>query len=174
MVGGLLMMFVLLLGPSLAGAQQLAMNPHHAYPVDWVFTVELTIECAGQAVKGVETTLTFDSSILQLDDVTPGSWFTGSGQDFFFFDYTDVEPQGNIHVASSILDGTLDQDGVFAVLHFTGLVPGTSPVEFTEVDVRDENNGVLVFGHSIGDLITLDPAIDVQPYRFGHLKAVYR
>jgi hypothetical protein len=173
-VGSGLLIFLLVLGPGLAGAQEIVMNPHHAFPVDWVFTVELTIDCAGRDVKGVETRLTFDPAILQLDDVTPGSWFTGSGLDFFFYDYTDNEPQGNIHIASSVLEGTLNTDDVFAVLHFTGVGIGTSPVDFTEVDVRDATNGILVFGHSIGDLITLDPAVEIQPYRFGQLKAVYR
>ena len=99
-------------------AQSLYFDPSHAFPQDLIFTVDLYLECGGLAVKGVETALTFDPAILRLDEVTPGPWFTGSGNQYFFYDYTDIEPQGNIHVATSILDGTIDQDGVFAVLHF--------------------------------------------------------
>ena len=155
-------------------AQGLALDPSHSFPTDFVFTVDLTIDCAGHAVKGIETALTFDSSFLQLDDVTPGPWFTGSGQTFYFFDYTDIEPQGNIHFACSVLDGTIAADGVLATLHFTATGSGTSPVDFTDLDVRDALNAPLPFNHSIYDQITVDTAIRARSRTFGYLKAIYR
>ena len=80
-----------------------------------------------ESAAGVETTLTFDSSILQLDDVTPGDWFTGSGQDFFFFDYTPEVDAGTIHLASSVLDGALQGAGILAVVPLAAL-PGVGQV----------------------------------------------
>jgi hypothetical protein len=157
-----------------AMAQGLALNPTHSFPTDFTFTVDLTIDCAGMDVKGIETALTFDPSFLHLDDVTPGPWFTGTGQGFYFFDYTDIEPQGNIHIACSVLDGTNDQDAVLATLQFTATGFGNSPVDFTEVDVRDNLNATLPFGHSLNDQITIDTAIPSQPLTFGYLKAIYR
>jgi len=157
-----------------AMAQELALDPSHSFPVEFVFTVDLTIDCAGQAVKGIETALTFDPSFLHLDDVTPGPWLTGTGQTFYFFDYTDNEAQGNIHFACSVLDGTNDQDAVLATLHFTATGFGTSPVDFIDVDVRDTVNTPLGFGHSTDDRITIDTAIRTQPETFGYLKAIYR
>jgi hypothetical protein len=162
------------LAASGAGAQSLYFDPSHAFPQDLIFTVDLHIACGGLAVKGVETALTFDPALLRLDDVTPGPWFTGAGQDFFFFDYTDLEAQGNIHVASSILDGTRDQDGVFAVLHFSSRTFGTTPLTFTDVDVRGVDNANLGFVSSTGDSITIDPVVRIEPRPFGFLKAIYR
>jgi hypothetical protein len=157
-----------------ASAQTLFFDPSHAFPQDLIFTVDLYIDCGGLAVKGVETALTFDPDLLRLDDVTPGPWFTGSGRQFFFFDYTDLEAQGNVHVASSILDGTHDQDEVFAVLHFSSRTFGTTPLTFTDVDVRGFDNADLGFAHSTNDSITIDPVVRTEPRPFGHLKAIYR
>jgi len=157
-----------------AMAQGLALNPSNSFPTDFTFTVDLTIDCAGMAVKGIETALTFDPSFLQLVDVTPGPWLTDTGQTFYFFDYTDIEPQGNIHIACSVLDGTNDQNAVLATLHFTAYGFGTSPVDFTDVDVRDAVNATLPFGYSLYDQITIDTAIESEHLTFGYLKAIYR
>jgi hypothetical protein len=163
-----------LTSPTPAVAQEIFMDPSVSLPTDFVFTVDIGIDCAGQAVKGVETILAFDSFLLHLDSITPGPWYTDTGQDFYFFDYTDIDPQGIIHFASSVLDGTNDQSMTIAVCHFTALGFGSTPVIFQDVDVRDGNNLDLGFGHSVGDLIQIDPVIPVAVSSFGALKALFR
>jgi hypothetical protein len=136
--------------------------------------VDIAIDCVGQAVKGVEAELTFDPLLLHLDAVTAGSWYTDTGRDYYFFDYTSVDPQGTIHFASSVLDGTNDQSLTIAVCHFTVLDFGSTPVIFQDVDVRSPDNVDLGFGHSTGDLIQIDPAIPANGTSFGGLKALFR
>jgi hypothetical protein len=163
-----------LLAPPPASAQELFVDPTLSTPVDLVFTVDIAIDCAGLSVKGVESILAFDPFLLRLDAVTPGPWYTGTGRDYYFFDYTAIEPQGTIHFASSVLSGANDQSLTIAVCHFTVLGFGSTPVIFQDVDVRDPDNLDLGFGHSIGDLILIDPAIPVVLSSFGGVKALYR
>jgi hypothetical protein len=160
--------------PQPAVAQEIFVDPAISLPNEFVFTVDIAIDCAGLAVKGVETTLAFDPFLLHLDAITPGPWYTGLGQDYYFFDYTPVDPQGLIHFASSVLEGTNDQSLTIAVCHFTALGFGSTPVIFQDVDVRDAFNVDLGFGHSVGDLIQIDPAIPVTASSFGAVKALFR
>jgi len=157
-----------------AVAQELFVDPTISIPSEFNFTVDIAIDCAGLAVKGVEAVLAFDPLLLHLDAITAGPWYTDSGQDYFFFDYTDVDPEGVIHFASSILDGTNDQSLTIAVCHFTALDFGSTAVIFQTVDVRGPDNMDLGFGHSIGDLILIDSAVPVTATTFGELKALFR
>ena len=157
-----------------AVAQELFVDPSISLPSDFVFTVDIAIDCAGLAVKGVETTLSFDPFLLQLDAITPGPWFTGTGLDYYFFDYTAIEPQGTIHFASSVLEGTNNQSLTIAVCHFTALGFGSTPVIFLDVDVRGPDNMDLGFGHSTGDLIQIDQAVPVTSTTFSGLKVLFR
>jgi hypothetical protein len=157
-----------------AVAQELFVDPSISLPSELVFTVDIAIDCAGQEVKGVETILAFDPILLILDAVTPGPWFSGTGLDYYFFDYTAIEPQGTIHFASSVLDGSNNQSLTIAVCHFTALGFGTTPLIFQDVDVRGPNNLDLGFGHSTGDLVHIDQAVPVTTTSYGRLKALFR
>ncbi len=157
-----------------AAAQEIFVDPSVSIPNDFIFTVDIGIDCAGQAVKGVEVILAFDSSLLHLDAITPGPWYTGTGVDFFFYDYSNVDPAGTIHLASSILDGSNDQSLTIAVCHFTAYGFGSTQVIFQDVDVRDPDNMDLGFGHSTGDLIQIDPAVPATATTFGGVKVLFR
>ncbi len=160
--------------PSLALAQEVLVDPSFSQPVEFVLTVDIAIDCAGLPVKGVEVVLTFDPLLLNLEAISPGPWYTEYGQDFYFFDYTSVVPQGTIHFASSVLEGTNDQSSTIAVCHFTASGYGMTPLIFQEVDVRDINNVDLGFGHSEGDMILLGPTLPVTASSFGALKVLFR
>lgn len=155
-----------------AFAQELYFDPDPTIPVDPVFAVPLHMQTGGLDVKGIEVNITFDQSLVRLDSVSAGPWYTDAGQDFFFWDYTAPSTSA-IHFASAMLDGTRSQDGVVAYCHFTILDFGVSPLDFTEVDVRDVDNSPLGFTGNSGSII-LDPAIENQPIRFSTLKAIYR
>lgn len=162
----------MLLSPAVA--QELFVDPTVSLPTEVNFTVDIAIDCAGLDVKGVEAILAFDPFLLHLDAIEPGPWYTGTGQDYFFFDYTDVDPQGTIHFSSSVLAGTNDESQTIAVCHFTALDFGSTPVIFQDVDIRGPENLDLGFGHSTGDLIHIDSAVPVVKSSFGSFKALYR
>lgn len=157
-----------------ASAQTVAFDPAESVPTEPVFSVNIEIDCAGQAVKGVELKVAFDPFLVRLEGITAGPWFTGSGQAHYFYDYTNDEPQGVIHLASAVLDGTLSGIGTLAVCHFTILDFGTSPLIFQSLDVRGLANIDLGFAHSTGDRIILDPVVGVEAQSFGAVKLLFR
>jgi hypothetical protein len=163
-----------LTGSAPAGAQGFLLDPAFTVPSDFDFTVDIAIDCAGLEVKGVEIVLEYDPLLLQLNEITPGPWYTALGRDFYFFDYTEIASPGIAHFASSVLEGTNDQSLTIAVYHFTAQGFGLTPLVFVEVDVRDATNQVLDFGHSTGDLILIDPAVPVTDTSFGALKVLFR
>jgi hypothetical protein len=170
---GLVVMASLALG-SPAMAQIISFNPSATVPDDPTFDVLIDIDCVGEDVKGLELQVAFDPFLVQLDGISPGPWYTGSGQSHYFYDYTDSDPQGVIHFASAVLDGTLSGAGNLAVCHFSLIGFGVSPLIFQDIDVRGLDNIDLGFAHSTGDQIILDPVVDVQKRAFGAIKAIYR
>ncbi len=155
-----------------AAAQMLRFDPDPYSPVDEQFSVSLVLEANGFDVKGVEAVITYNPALVTLDSITPGPWFTDSGQGFFFWDYT-TQFTTNIHFASAILDGTNSSDAVLANCHFTFVDFGSCPLDFTLVDVRDVNNDGLPFDSDSG-LIILDNVVDVKKLKFPALKAIFR
>lgn len=155
-------------------AQTILFNPSESMPNEPEFTLSIDIDCGAAAVKGVEVKVAFDPFLVHLDAITPGDWYDTSGLPYYFFDYTGTDPEGVIHLASAVLEGSLSGTGTLAVCHFSMVDFGISPLIFQDVDVRDPFNINLGFGHSTGDRIVIDPVVDVQERNFGHIKAIYR
>jgi hypothetical protein len=153
-------------------SQTLHFEPDPFIPQNYDFTIPLLIEAGGHEVKGVETLITFDPALVTLTSITPGPWYTDSGQDFFFWDYTTPFTYA-IHFASAMLDGTNNTDGVIALCHFSFVDFGSSILDFELVDVRDVENNALPFVSDNG-LILLGNAVDTQKVSFNSLKAIYR
>jgi hypothetical protein len=156
-----------------AGAQTVSMVPHIALPTTTTFTVDFYLNSDFNEVMGVEIALTFDETIVLLDNITAGDWFTSSAQEYFFWDYT-TPGTDTIHFTGALLSHGQVVDGVLAVCHFTALGPGVSPVEFVDVDVRDGANQAYGAGHTIDDQIIIDYAIGNETMSFGRVKGLYR
>jgi len=157
---------------STVSAQTLRFDPDPFIPQDYVFTVPLVIESGGLEVKGVESLITFDPAMVKLDSITPGPWYTDSGQNFFFWDYTTPFTYA-IHFASAMLDGTNNSDGIIAYCHFSFVDFGTCILDFNDVDLRDVNNQSLPFVSDNGEII-LGNAVSGKKVLFGGLKAIYK
>lgn len=173
-LGFVILSLVLCISPFItpANAQMLRFDPDPFIPFNQHFTVPLVLDSGALHVKGVEATITFDPALVTLDSVTAGPWYTDSGQDFFFWDYTTPLTYA-IHFASAMLDGTSNADGVIALCHFSFAGFGVCPLDFTLVDVRDFENNELTFDSDSG-LIFLDAAVETKQVNFNALKAIYR
>lgn len=162
----------LILSASPTTAQSLRFDPDPFIPQDYTFSVPLLLESGGLEVKGVESIISFDNALVALDSITPGPWYTGSSQSFFFWDYT-TPACNTIHFASAKLDGTGNADGIIAFCHFSFVNFGECPLVFNEVDVRGPDNQTLPFTADDG-LIKLGNAVEIQNVSLGNLKAIYR
>jgi len=170
----LLLLLLPINAPSAGFAQSISFDPSDTIPTDPDFEVIIAIDCVADLVKGIELSASYDPNLVQLNSITAGPWYTGSGQSFYFFDYTNLDPAGSIHFASAVLDGTLGGNGVLAICNFSVLSLGVSPLDFIDLSVRDADNFPLAFNNSTGDQITIDPAVTEEGNSFGTIKAIYR
>jgi len=162
-----------LLATAPAGAQTVSMVPHVAIPSASTFTVSFYLDSDYQDVMGVEVELTFDETIVQLDQITIGDWFTSPGREYFFWDYT-TPGTDRIHFTGALFDEGQVANGVLGICHFSVLSPGICPVDFVDVDVRDSNNQDYGANHTTGDQIIIDYAIGNETLSFGRVKTLYR
>lgn len=171
-LGLLSVILFICMSQSAASAQNLRFDPDPFIPLNEQFAVPLIFETGGLDIKGVEVTITFDPALVRLDSITPGAWYTGSGQDFFFWDYT-IPYTYAIHFASAMLDGTNNIDDVLALCHFSFVDFGLCPLDFTLVDVRDVSNDPVTTTTDPG-VIYLNAAVETVNVKFNSLKAIYR
>lgn len=174
--GGIAFLLVVLsfLGAFGAAAAPLVfVLPSSTVPSQAEFTVALMLDTGGDDVLGLHVSIQFDNAIVQLNRIDPGTWFTTSGVDYFFWDYTHSGTE-LIHFAASRLGSASTTGGQVAVMHFTALMGGISPLTFLGCDVRDFQNQPLDADHSTGDRIVIDEAIPADPTTFGEVKALFR
>ena len=158
---------------SAPAAQTVSMVPHIAEPVTIAFSVYVYLDSDFEDVQGVEISMTFDETIVQLEEILPGDWFTSSGLEYFFWDYT-TPGTDTIHFTGALLHEGRVANGVLGICNFTAIAVGVSPVDFVDVDVRDSVNADLGAAHSTGDLIIIDFAIADESLSFGEIKTLYR
>jgi len=149
-------------------------EPAVSVPVVPEFTVDLAVAAVGRQVKGAEIVVDYDPAVVELTGIDPGPWIADQGLQYFFFDYTPQAPAGELHLDMSFLDGTGTGNGILAVCRFTAVDVGTSPLDFVTVDVRDDQNQPLAFGHSTGDEIIVEEAIATSTATLGAVKSLFR
>ncbi len=135
-----------------AVAQQIYINPPVSEPLEPYLTVDVVIATAGLDVMGMEIEIAFDPTVVALDHIEPGEWVTSAGLDYFFYDLT-TPGTDVIRFDMAFLGTGRTGDGQVAICHFHAASPGTSPLEFGTLDIRDPDNAQLTFTHSEGDQI---------------------
>jgi hypothetical protein len=159
--------------PSLLFAQTVALLPALTIPTTIEFTVAVTLETGGDEVMGIEASLSFDSAVVRLERVDPGPWFTGAVQEHFYWDYTHENTE-LVRFTGALLGSGSSDDGVVAICRFTALAAGVSPVQFLGLEVRGPDNADLGAGHSTGDLIIIEAAVDDRRRAWGTVKAAWK
>ncbi len=156
-----------------ARAQDISVDPSISAPQEPEFTVALAIGTGGQQIVGLEVEIGFDPTLVELHGVDAGTWVTGSGLEYFFWDHT--EPGADtIHLTMAFLGASRTGSGQLAVCRFAALAVGVCPLEFLSLDVRGPDNVDLGFTHSEGDKIVIDAAIGAEEVTLGRVKALYR
>jgi len=157
-----------------ASAQWIGFNPSETVPSNEVFTVDLVLDTEGEVIMGVDALFSFDPAVVRLDSVTIGDWFSGAPQPSFFWADAATGVPGVARVIGSVVTTGRDGSGALAVLHFTVVAAGFSPLSFLAVTVRDPLNAPVPVTPSTGDRIIIEEAIDVRAAAFGEVQALYR
>ncbi len=105
------------------------------------FTVELKATSITN-LKGYSVTLSYDPTLLSLQEVTEGPFLSGKGKTFFY----TTEEQNTILIDNALLGETLSTsgEGTLATLSFTSLKAGSTSIEFSLAKTRDTSNKEII------------------------------
>jgi hypothetical protein len=105
------------------------------------FTVELKVTSITD-LKGYSVTLSYDPTLISLQEVTEGSFFSAKGKTFFY----TKEDNNTILIDCALLGKTLSisGEGTLATLSFTCLKAGSTNIEFSLAKTRDTLNKEIV------------------------------
>jgi len=105
------------------------------------FTVELKATSITN-LKGYSVTLSYDPTLISLQEVTEGPFFSEKGKTFFY----SREDQATILIDNVLLgtDLSISGEGTLATLSFTCLKAGSTSIEFSLTKTRDTNNKEIV------------------------------
>ena len=107
------------------------------------FTVELKTTSITN-LKGYSVTLSYDSTLISLQEVKEGPFFSTKGKTFFYKKVDDT--QGTILIDCALLgtDLSISGEGTLATLSFTCLKAGSTSIEFSLAKTRDTYNKEIV------------------------------
>jgi hypothetical protein len=105
------------------------------------FTVELKATSITN-LKGYSVTLSYNPTLLSLQEVTEGPFFSTKGETFFY----SKEDNGTILIDCALLGKTLSVsgEGTLATISFTCLKAGSTGIEFSLAKTRDALNKEIV------------------------------
>ena len=105
------------------------------------FTVELKVTSITN-LKGYSVTLSYDPTLINLQEVTEGPFFSSKGETFFY----SKEDNNTILIDCALLGKTLSTsgEGTLATLSFTSLKAGSTSIEFSLAKTRDALNKEIV------------------------------
>lgn len=165
---------VLLASALPAAAQWIGFNPAETVPSTENFTVDLVLDTEGVTVMGADVLFSFDPAVVHLDAVTVGDWFTTAVEPHFFWADPALSVPGVVHVSGTVMTTGRSGAGTLAVLHFTAVAAGFSPLTFQAVGLRNALNAPVPHTRSTGDRIIIEEAIPAATTSFGDLKASWR
>ena len=105
------------------------------------FTVELKVTSITN-LKGYSVTLSYDPTLISLQEVTEGSFFSSKGKTFFYI----KKDNNTILIDCAILGPELSVsgEGTLATLSFTSLKKGSTNLTFSLAKTRDALNKEIV------------------------------
>jgi hypothetical protein len=105
------------------------------------FTVELKVTSITN-LKGYSVTLSYDTTLISLQEVTEGPFFSTKGKTFFY----TKEDNNTILIDCALLGKTLSVsgEGTLAILSFTCLKAGSTSIEFSLAKTRDTHNKEII------------------------------
>jgi len=105
------------------------------------FTVELKTTSITN-LKGYSVTLSYDPTLISLQEVTEGPFLSEKGKTFFY----TKEDQGTILIDNALLgtDLAISGEGTLATLSFTCLKAGSTGIEFSLTKTRDALNKEII------------------------------
>jgi len=120
------------------------------------FWVDVSVNAELLGLIGYDLVIDFDEDVLEVVDVIEGALPQSSGESFFFWT-PGPAPENAIVINGAVLGDSVDGPGVLARLHFSALVPGVSPLEFSTFELRDIANLPIPVSAYDGQVVVANP-----------------
>jgi len=167
------------------GVPTIYFSPSHTQ-VDLMsyFSVNVSVNNEVLGITGYDLLIVFDQAIIQLDNVSEGSLPAGyPGETFLFWSdeghpacVPKPLPRGGARnvllINGAVLGGSVNGPGSLARIRFYASDPGTSPIQFLSVALRDINNNPIAVTAVDGDVVVTS-GVAIEPASWGTIKALY-
>ncbi len=138
---------------------------------EYYCSVDVRVELGGHGLTGYDMEIQYDGAILDSTIVYEGDFPSSLGHQTFFFWTEEEGPLQTIIIHGAVLGGSVVGEGVLATIDFHLRTPGSTPVAFSFVELRDIENDPIPF-------VALDGAIEVvtpvESASWTAIKALYR
>jgi hypothetical protein len=139
------------------------------------FTLDIVVSADMTGLMGYDISVTFDGSVIHLQDATEGSLPATSGYETFFRWLNPPPPADSVHVNGAILGNTVDGPGALFTLEFIGYAPstiGTTDVIIAVSTIRDGVNQDIVHTVAHG-WVQVSAPIATESVTWGAVKSLY-
>ena len=157
---------------------QLFVSPETTVTAEFSWVV-LGIDVSADVTElmGYDIGITFDHSLLDLEQVAEGPLPAGSSDTTFFYYWYDplVTGPDSIHVNGAILGTTADGSGTLFTIEFQVhevTRPETTDVRITYSELRNGVNQTITHTTS-GGVVIIEPTIAVNHATWGKVKSLY-
>ncbi len=138
------------------------------------FTVDVAINNTLTDLTGYNLTIALDPTIVTYVGVEEGPLPSSTGHDTYFFWTDEPPPHDTLVINGAVLGGWVNGPGVLATITLFAAQPGTTDMVFTDVDLRDIENGSLSAA-SKDALIIVDPGgSPTETTSWSAVKALFR
>jgi len=156
-----------------AGALTLSLAPDTTkVDIENIFEINVAAGPDSVDLMGYHIKIDFDPEYLQLISCSEGALPADSGEETFF--HWKKESSGDIiSINGAILGAVVKTPGDIISVELKALKAGTTTMEITYSDIRDEEN--MEIGHDTeGAVIIITPEVDTEEASWGVLKSKYR
>ena len=138
------------------------------------FTVDVAINNTLTDLTGYNLTIALDPAVVTYVDVDEGPLPSSTGHDTYFFWTDGPPPHDTLGINGAVLGGWVDGPGELATITMVAAQPGTTDMVFTDVNLRDIENGSLSAA-SKDALIIVDPGgSPTETTSWSAVKALFR
>jgi hypothetical protein len=134
------------------------------------FSVAIVVDATPTPIQGFDVTLHFDPVVVTPVDVLEGALLTGSGSPTFFVWLNAGAVGDSVQINAAVLGGTVSGPGELAQIRFYKEMPGLSPLVWSKLDVRDDQNAPIAVTGDSGEVFIEGCSVPVEPTTWGRLK----
>jgi hypothetical protein len=138
------------------------------------FSIDVCVNGSVEGLTGHNLTLTLGPDCVRFLDAAEGPLPSSGGADTYFFRSIEGASAETLVINGAVLGDSIDGPGVLATIELFARLPGTVPLEFLSVDLRDIYNNALDVLSQDAVIVVLPGGSATEQRSWGSLKAMFR